>query len=139
MCYIEQKKDMFMSDVTVMKALESAYEKTWYWISDGEIISTLLQYWFDKSCWHLPVSSLSFGQKVRLQFAQISRWRFDLLLMDEPTNHLDIPTREAIEEALSEYEWAFVLVSHDRYFVDEVMITQKRALSCHKMSIVSYI
>ncbi|GHV26169.1 ABC transporter ATP-binding protein [Bacteroidia bacterium] len=69
-----------------------------------------------------PVSTLSYGQKVRLRFAEISGYRYDLLILDEPTNHLDIATREVIERALVDYEGAILLVSHDQYFVQEILI-----------------
>jgi ATPase subunit of ABC transporter with duplicated ATPase domains len=70
------------------------------------------------------VNNLSYGQRVRLRFAQISTNTYDLLILDEPTNHLDIPTRETIEQALIDYEGALILVSHDEYFVQQMMITQ---------------
>ncbi len=70
------------------------------------------------------VKDLSYGQRVRLRFAQISTNTYDLLILDEPTNHLDIPTRETIEQALIDYEWALILVSHDEYFIQQMMITQ---------------
>lgn len=67
--------------------------------------------------WNVNVADLSYGQRVRLRFAQISTHAYDLLILDEPTNHLDIPTREAIEQALIDYEGALLIVSHDDYFV----------------------
>lgn len=68
------------------------------------------------------VSTLSYGQKVRLRFAEISGYSYDILILDEPTNHLDIDTREVIEKALVDYEGALIVVSHDQYFVQEIMI-----------------
>jgi ATP-binding cassette subfamily F protein 3 len=68
------------------------------------------------------VSTLSYGQKVRLRFAEISGYSYDILILDEPTNHLDIATREVIEKALVDYEGAMIVVSHDQYFVQEIMI-----------------
>ncbi|MDA1256821.1 MAG: hypothetical protein O3C10_03135 [Chloroflexi bacterium] len=43
------------------------------------------------------------------------------MILDEPTNHLDIPAREAVEDALAEYEGSILVVSHDRYFLDKVV------------------
>ena len=44
----------------------------------------------------------------------------NLLILDEPTNHLDADTREALEQALGEYQWAILFISHDRYFVNKL-------------------
>ncbi|MCS6982658.1 MAG: ATP-binding cassette domain-containing protein [Candidatus Absconditabacterales bacterium] len=68
------------------------------------------------------LKNLSHGQKVRLRFAQLARKTYNLLILDEPTNHLDIPTKERIEEALRQYTGAIVVVSHDSYFVREIMV-----------------
>ena len=68
------------------------------------------------------VSTLSYGQKVRLRFSEISGYSYDILILDEPTNHLDIATREVIERAVVDYEGALLVVSHDQYFIQEIMI-----------------
>ncbi|WP_455429107.1 ABC-F family ATP-binding cassette domain-containing protein [Fodinicurvata halophila] len=67
-----------------------------------------------------PVKKLSGGEKARLLFALISRENPHLLILDEPTNHLDIDARDALMEALNDFEGAIILVSHDAYLVETV-------------------
>lgn len=66
------------------------------------------------------VSTLSGGQKKRLALAQVILNEPDLLIMDEPTNHLDVKVIEWLEEYLRSYKKSILLVTHDRYFLDEV-------------------
>ncbi len=66
------------------------------------------------------VSALSGGEKGRLALAKLIYSERNVLVLDEPTNHLDIPAREALETALQEYTGTVVVVSHDRYFLDEI-------------------
>jgi ATP-binding cassette subfamily F protein 3 len=67
-----------------------------------------------------PCSQLSGGERARVSLARVILSKPNVLLLDEPTNHLDAQAREALEDALTDFEGSVVMVSHDRYFLDEV-------------------
>lgn len=69
------------------------------------------------------VNLLSGGQKTRLALAKMLLSNPELLILDEPTNHLDIETLSWLEKYLASYEGALLIVSHDRYFLDEIVTT----------------
>jgi ATP-binding cassette subfamily F protein 3 len=73
---------------------------------------------FDRDMWSLETEKLSGGQQNRLGLACLLLAAPDVLLLDEPTNHLDVNAVEWLEEFLQEYSAAYVIISHDRYFLD---------------------
>src|SRR3989475_10344789 len=73
---------------------------------------------FDREQWSLETEKLSGGQQNRLGLVRLLLAEPDVLLLDEPTNHLDVDAVEWLEEFLQSYNSAYVIISHDRYFLD---------------------
>src|SRR5213080_271098 len=73
---------------------------------------------FDRDSWQMETEKHSGGQQNRLGLARLLLSEPDVLLLDEPTNHLDVVAVEWLEEFLQSYPAGFVIISHDRYFLD---------------------
>lgn len=121
-CYVDQHHRDLSWEKTVLEMFmygaHGAYAQAQF------AKSVLVQFGIWPEHWNSRICDMSYGQRVRIKFAQISTYSYDLLILDEPTNHLDIPTREAIEQALLDYEGALLIVSHDEYFVEHMMIDE---------------
>jgi ATP-binding cassette subfamily F protein 3 len=78
---------------------------------------------FDEETWDQCVGTLSGGQKTRISLGRLLLIKPDLLLLDEPTNHLDVKSIEWLESFLKSYPNALLVVSHDRYFIDQISNT----------------
>ena len=93
--------------------------------------SALVGLGFSESDFKLPVSVLSGGQRSKLQLAKLLLSDAELLLLDEPTNHLDIQSVEWLERFLGDYRGAYIVISHDRYFLDKVTERTLELENCH--------
>ena len=79
----------------------------------------LSRFGFDSEKWDTPASLLSGGQKTRLALASLLVSGKDIFILDEPTNHLDEDTTRWLEEFVSQSPKTFIIISHDRYFLDK--------------------
>jgi ATP-binding cassette subfamily F protein 3 len=90
---------------------------------------------FRKEDWTRLTDEFSGGWQMRLALAKLLLQQPNLLLLDEPTNHLDLEARNWLEEYLDAYPYAFVLISHDRYFLD---VTVKKTVEIWNKQVFFY-
>lgn len=103
--------------------LQQAFERAGGYTYETRIRQTLSGMGFEAEDYNRPLSQLSGGQRTRALLARLLLEDPHVLLLDEPTNHLDIDAVEWLETYLRDWQGAVVLVSHDRYFMDQVVDT----------------
>ncbi len=120
LAYFEQNRDTLDFKKSVLKNICPDGDYVKY---QGEYVfnrSYLEKFRFSKDQVDLPVGQLSGGEQARLRIAQLMLTDANLLVLDEPTNDLDVSTLLVLEEAIDNFPGAVILVSHDRYFLDQV-------------------
>lgn len=100
--------------------LQSRFEQADGFTYSARAEAILLGLGFSQEMWQQDTSTLSGGQKNRLGMARMLLSGADILLLDEPTNHLDVDAVEWLEEFLQGLDTTYVVISHDRYFLDRV-------------------
>jgi len=118
--YFEQSKDTLNLEMSVLKNI----------CPDGDYVqvqgkpmyakSYLAKFRFRPDQMDLPAKKLSGGEQSRLLIARLMMNKDQVLVLDEPTNDLDIDTLDILEDALKDFDGAIILVTHDRYFMDQV-------------------
>lgn len=114
--YYAQEHETLDGDQTVLDTVRLAGN-----MSESSAVSLLGKYLFSYRQTTQKVKELSGGERSRLQLALVVLSKANFLLLDEPTNNLDIASAEVLEEALSEFEGTALIISHDRYFLDQVV------------------
>src|SRR2546427_3689089 len=102
--------------------LQHQFEREGGFECSSKAEAILLGLGFDRDSWQTTTDKLSGGQQNRLGLARLLLAQPDVLLLDEPTNHLDVSAVEWLEEFLQTYPSAFVIISHDRYFLDRACV-----------------
>ncbi len=118
--YFDQARDTLDPSCSVMRTLCPTGDHVDYRGSHIHIRSYLDKFLFSKGQMDMAVGKLSGGEQSRLLLARLMLTQANVLVLDEPTNDLDMATLNILEECLIDFPGAVVLVTHDRYFLDQV-------------------
>ncbi|KAJ49362.1 ATP-binding cassette subfamily F protein 3 [Clostridium tetanomorphum] len=115
--YYDQEQSNLNPDKTILDEVWDDFPK----MTTTEIRTVLGAFLFRGEDVFKPISKLSGGEKCRINLLKLMLSQANFLLLDEPTNHLDIISREALEDAILEYDGTVLVISHDRYFLNKVI------------------
>lgn len=129
--YAAQQQEVLDGGRTILEAMMSSPPES----NETVAFALLRNFLFTREDLRKKVADLSGGERNRLQLAALMKLKPNFLILDEPTNHMDIPAREAIEDALYDYEGTILVVSHDRYFLDKIV---ERVVELEDRDLVSF-
>ncbi|QFT09681.1 ABC transporter ATP-binding protein [Vibrio sp. THAF190c] len=121
--YFDQYREILDPEKSVIDNLADGKQEVMVGGRERHALSYLQDFLFSPKRARTPVKALSGGEKNRLLLARIFLKSNNLLILDEPTNDLDIETLELLEDLLANYQGTLLLVSHDRQFVDNTVMT----------------
>lgn len=140
---IAEDLDRFDELMEELSELSTKYENEEGYVIEYKVKQILTGLNFPVEVYKQKISDLSGGQKSRIALGKILLQEPELLILDEPTNHLDINAIEWLEKFLKDYNKAFVLISHDRYFLNNVVNSiyeiERKKINIYKGNFDEYI
>lgn len=115
--YYDQEQSNLSSNKTILDEIWDDFPH----LTTSKIRTVLGSFLFTGDDVFKTIDKLSGGEKCRVNLLKLMLSKANLLLLDEPTNHLDIPSREALEDAILNYDGTLIVISHDRYFLNKVI------------------
>lgn len=129
--FYDQEQKLLHENKTVLNEIWDRFPR----MDESEVRTLLGTVLFTNDDVYKEVSLLSGGERARLMLLVIMLQKANTMLLDEPTNHLDLPSKEALDAAVKNFEGSVILVSHDRYFLNK---TADRILELTSDGITSY-
>ena len=137
--YYDQDRSDIQNGKDVESELWDAYPK----MDRTQIRSALAAFLFRGEDVYKMTDTLSGGEKARISLLEIMLTGANFLLLDEPTNHLDIRSKEALEDAISNFEGTVFIISHDRYLInkmaDKILAFENGTVNCYNMNYDDYV
>ncbi len=135
--------DQDRSDISGGKDVESQLWDVYPRMDRTQVRSALAAFLFKGDDVFKATDTLSGGEKARLSLLEIMLTGANFLLLDEPTNHLDIRSKEALENAIDNFEGTVFIISHDRYLInkmaDKILAFENGTVNCYNMNYDDYI